>query len=84
MTPLTCNEKIGLALFAPLALFFSAMFLGWAGERMTEVLRQARGQQCVFDRNEIGPMSAHGQWWYDVYKCPDGTERRVLVAGPRG
>jgi hypothetical protein len=44
----------------------------------------AARQQCVFDRNEIGPMGAHGQWWYDVYKCPDGTERRVLVAGPRG
>lgn len=42
-------------------------------------------QRCVFDRNDIGPKDADGgQWWYDVYQCPDGTERRVLVAGPRG
>lgn len=39
---------------------------------------------CTFDRNELGPMGAHGQWWWDIYKCSDGTERRVLVAGPRG
>lgn len=45
----------------------------------------AAQHKCVFDRNEIGPKGADGgQWWFDVYKCPDGTERRVLVAGPRG
>lgn len=41
-------------------------------------------QTCTFDRNELGPMGAHGQWWWEIYKCSDGTERRVLVAGPRG
>lgn len=40
--------------------------------------------RCAFDRNELGPMGAYGQWWWDIYKCADGTERRVLVAGPRG
>ena len=40
----------------------------------------AERPQCVFDRNEPGPQG----WWYDVYKCTDGTERRQLVASPRG
>lgn len=35
---------------------------------------------CKFDRNEPGPQG----WWWDIYKCSDGTERRVLVASPRG
>lgn len=35
---------------------------------------------CKFDRNELGPQG----WWWDVYKCSDGTERRQLVASPRG
>lgn len=45
------------------------------------------GQQkirCTFDRNEIGPIGSHGQWYWEIYKCSDGTERRELVAGPRG
>lgn len=45
---------------------------------------RAAHQRCTFDRNELGPQGDHGQWWWDIYKCPDGTERRVLVAGPRG
>lgn len=40
--------------------------------------------RCTFDHNELGPMGTDGQWWWDIYKCTDGTERRVLVAGPRG
>lgn len=39
---------------------------------------------CRFDRNELGPKGNHGQWWWEFYKCSDGTERRQLVAGPRG
>ena len=39
---------------------------------------------CTFDRNELGPVGAHGQWYWDIYKCSDGTERKVLVASPRG
>lgn len=39
---------------------------------------------CTFDRNEIGPIGTYGQWWWDIYKCSDGTERRILVASPRG
>ncbi len=39
---------------------------------------------CTFDRNELGPMGTYGQWWWEIYKCSDGTERRELVAGPRG
>lgn len=39
---------------------------------------------CIFDRNELGPMGSYGQWYWDVYKCADGTEQRELVAGPRG
>lgn len=35
---------------------------------------------CKFDRNEPGPQG----WWWDVYKCADGTQRRQLVASPRG
>jgi hypothetical protein len=41
-------------------------------------------QRCTFDRNELGPKGDHGQWWWEIYKCEDGTERRELVAGPRG
>ena len=41
--------------------------------------------RCEFDRNEPGPLGANGsQWWWEYYKCDDGTERRMLVAGPRG
>lgn len=40
--------------------------------------------RCVFDRNELGPMGEYGQWYWDIYKCSDGTSRRQLVAGPRG
>lgn len=39
---------------------------------------------CTFDRNEIGPKGDHGQWYWEFYKCEDGTERRILVASPRG
>lgn len=47
---------------------------------------------CTFDRNEprkgepgdgLDGKPVDG-WWWDIYKCSDGTERRVLVAGPRG
>lgn len=40
--------------------------------------------QCTFDHNEIGPMGDHGQWYWDIFKCRDGSERRQLVAGSRG
>lgn len=36
--------------------------------------------RCVFDRNEPGPQG----WWWEIYKCSDGSERRELVASPRG
>ena len=39
-----------------------------------------RHPQCHFDRNEPGPQG----WWWEIYKCSDGTERRMLVASPRG
>lgn len=35
---------------------------------------------CKFDRNEPAPQG----WWWDIYKCSDGSERRELVASPRG
>jgi len=47
---------------------------------------------CTFDRNEprqgevgdgLDGKPVDG-WWWDIYKCSDGTERRVLVAGARG
>ena len=36
--------------------------------------------RCQFERNEPGPQG----WWWEIYKCSDGTERRELVASPRG
>lgn len=48
------------------------------------ILVPPANQQCVFNRNELGPQGTYGQWWWNVYKCPDGTEQRELVAGPRG
>lgn len=48
------------------------------------VSHRAQHQLCTFDRNELGPRGDHGQWWWDIYKCADGSERRALVAGPRG
>lgn len=44
----------------------------------------ARQLRCTFDRNEIGPKGNFGQWYWEFYKCDDGTERRQMVAGPRG
>lgn len=47
---------------------------------------------CTFDRNEprqgevgdgLDGRPVDG-WWWDIYKCSDGTERRILVASPRG
>lgn len=67
-------SKVGLAL---VWIIVAALWLGW--------YFAATHQKCVFDRNDLGPKDANGgQWWYDVFKCPDGTERRVLVAGRRG
>lgn len=44
------------------------------------------GHKPVFDRNEIGPVSAdYTQWWLEFSKCSRcGAVRRELVAGPRG
>lgn len=72
-------------LFAILIALFGAASLFSAASLFGAALRSAKQQRCAFDRNDVGPKGADGgQWWYDVYKCPDGTERRVLVAGPRG
>lgn len=47
---------------------------------------------CTFDRNEprqgeVGD-GLNGEpvdgWWWEIYKCSDGTEHRILVASPRG
>lgn len=48
------------------------------------ILGRPSPPRCAFDRNELGPMGDHGQWYWEYYKCSDGTERRQLVAGPRG
>ncbi len=59
--------------------------LGWiVGAAMIVQAIGKERMRCTFDRNELGPMGTYGQWWWDIYKCTDGTERRVLVAGPRG
>jgi hypothetical protein len=47
-------------------------------------LSPSHQQRCIFDRNEIGPKGDYGQWYWEFYKCDDGTERRQMVAGPRG
>lgn len=76
----------GLAqqIFVRLAIFAAVLFIvggtvGWVIGAFGPAT-----QRCVFDRNEPGPRGEYGQWWWDVYKCTDGTERRELVAGPRG
>ena len=36
--------------------------------------------RCVFDHYLPAPQG----WWFEFYKCPDGTWRRNMVAGQRG
>jgi hypothetical protein len=71
--------------------FGLALFL-WAVIDVAQTLARPMQPECVFDRNEprkgepgdgLDGKPVNG-WWWDIYKCSDGTERRVLVAGPRG
>lgn len=64
-----------------------AMVVSWVligGWVIGLYLIMPHGMRCTFDRNEIGPKGDNGQWYWEFFKCDDGTERRVLVAGPRG
>lgn len=72
----------GYVIFVVFGLLALATAASFGAERVT----------CKFDRNEprkgepgdgLNGKPVEG-WWWDVYKCSDGTERRVLVAGPRG
>jgi len=77
--------RIGIALF---------LLVGGIGG-FAYLFKSAFGAErvrCTFDRNEprkgeagdgLDGKPVNG-WWWDIYKCTDGTERRVLVAGPRG
>lgn len=60
------------------AMFPSGFLLGGA-LFMTRYMAKEQ-LLCSFTHNEAGPQG----WWYDVYKCSDGSERRILVASPRG
>lgn len=66
--------KLFLASSLVVAIGFGALIFG---SRQTH-------QACTFDRNELGPVGSGGQWYWDIFKCADGTERRLMVAGPRG
>jgi len=65
------------------------LFIGGAGWALAAYKARVT---CTFDRNEPRPGELgdglDGKpvdgWWWDIYKCSDGTERRTLVAGPRG
>lgn len=70
------DDKFTAAIMACAMLIVVGFTVAWAVT--------PKSIRCTFDRNEIGPMGTYGQWWWDIYKCSDGTERRELVAGPRG
>lgn len=77
--PLDDSRNFGFLLLIvglPLILLF--------GTILTAALDRTH-PRCEFDRNELGPIGAYGgQWYWEYYKCSDGTTRRQMVAGPRG
>jgi len=61
----------GLVVFA----FAIGLVCGWGITRSA-----SQTPRCWFDRNEPGPNG----WWWEIYRCSNGSERREIVASPRG
>jgi hypothetical protein len=56
-----------------LSMLIAVLGSGWF------IYANASQPACKFDRNELRTQG----WWWDVYECSDGTERRQIVVGPR-